>query len=176
MSPELGTAQLLVLVIFAVLAVFFGVVLVLVARRAARPVDFEQVRATGYRVRRRWLVFLAFALASSLLASAFFVPYGASGGNFTEARVVGGQFYWSISPDTFRRGERVRFEVRAADVNHGFGIYDPSGVMIGSVQAMPGYANRLTLTLEKAGRYTIACLEYCGLEHHKMIREFEVLP
>jgi cytochrome c oxidase subunit 2 len=41
---------------------------------------------------------------------------------------------------------------------------------------MPGYHNKLTVTFEKAGRYTIACLEYCGLNHHKMIHEFEVLP
>jgi heme/copper-type cytochrome/quinol oxidase subunit 2 len=41
---------------------------------------------------------------------------------------------------------------------------------------MPGYHNRLAVTLEHAGRYTIACFEYCGLDHHVMIRELEVVP
>ncbi len=91
-------------------------------------------------------------------------------------RVVGGQFYWSLSPDRFRAGERVRFDVTSADVNHGLGLYDPDGHLVGSVQAMPGYHNKLTVTFAKAGRYTIACFEYCGLSHHLMIRELVVAP
>ena len=41
---------------------------------------------------------------------------------------------------------------------------------------MPGYHNQLDLTLDKAGTYMIACLEYCGFKHHEMLREFEVTP
>jgi len=41
---------------------------------------------------------------------------------------------------------------------------------------MPGYHNRLSVTLAMAGRYTVACLEFCGLSHHVMIREFTVSP
>jgi cytochrome c oxidase subunit II len=70
----------------------------------------------------------------------------------------------------------VVFEVTSADVNHGFGLYDPGGRLMGSVQAMPGYTNRLALTLEHAGRYTVACLELCGLEHHRMMRQLVVRP
>jgi heme/copper-type cytochrome/quinol oxidase subunit 2 len=32
------------------------------------------------------------------------------------------------------------------------------------------------VTLEQAGTYTIACFEFCGLDHHAMIRELEVGP
>jgi cytochrome c oxidase subunit 2 len=173
---ELGEAQLAILVAFFALSAFFAGVFLVVALRSRRELAFEEVRASGYRLRKRWLVVLGAVLASALLASAFFLPYASGGADVTEARVVGGQFYWSLSPSEFRQGERVRFDVTGADVNHGFGIYDPSGHMIGSVQAMPGYHNKLTLTLEQAGRYTIACLEYCGLEHHRMIHEFLVRP
>jgi cytochrome c oxidase subunit 2 len=104
------------------------------------------------------------------------MPYASGASADADVRVVGGQFYWSLSQETFERGETVRFDVTSADVNHGFGLYDPDGRLIGSVQAMPGYHNKLTVTLEKAGPYTIACFEYCGLAHHGMIRRFEVRP
>ena len=81
------------------------------------------------------------------------------------AKVVGGQFYWSITPDRFRVGARVRFDVTSLDVNHGFGVYDPHGHLIGSVQALPGRHNELDLTLPVPGMYPVLCFVYCGLGH-----------
>ena len=46
--------------------------------------------------------------------------------------------------------------------------------LIGSVQAMPGYHNKLDLTLSRAGVYRILCLEYCGLNHSTMESLFTV--
>ena len=46
----------------------------------------------------------------------------------------------------------MRFDVTSVDVNHGFGVYDPNGRLIGSVQAMPGYTNELELDLPPARR------------------------
>jgi cytochrome c oxidase subunit 2 len=66
--------------------------------------------------------------------------------------------------------------VTSADVNHGFGLYDPDGELLGSVQAMPGYTNHLDLRLDKPGQYLVACLEFCGLGHHEMASQFEVTP
>ena len=43
-------------------------------------------------------------------------------------------------------------------------------------QAMPGYRNILNLTLNTPGEYTFACLEFCGVSHHVMIRKFTVTP
>ena len=71
-------------------------------------------------------------------------------------------------------GSRVRFDATSVDVNHGFGLYDPHGHLIGSVQAMPGYVNKLDLTLTEAGVYQVRCLEYCGLEHARMQTTFTV--
>ncbi|CAF0701745.1 hypothetical protein MPNT_410011 [Candidatus Methylacidithermus pantelleriae] len=57
----------------------------------------------------------------------------------------------------------VEFLVRAADVNHGFGLYDPDGRLVAEVQAMPGYTNRLTYVFKKPGTYKVLCLEFCGV-------------
>ena len=39
---------------------------------------------------------------------------------------------------------------------------------------MPGFHNHLELTLDEPGTYLVSCLELCGVDHHKMSREFEV--
>jgi cytochrome c oxidase subunit 2 len=72
-------------------------------------------------------------------------------------------------------GRLVEFRVSSLDVNHGFGIYDPDGKLVGQTQAMPGYVNRLLLRFEKPGPYTILCLEYCGISHHIMRGGFDVV-
>lgn len=175
MSLDFGGVQIAVLVVFLAIACFFALVFAVVASRSRRGVPFDEVREAGYRLRKRWLVLLTVLLAGTLAGLSFFIPY-ASGGDAKDVRVVGGQFYWSLSPERFTRGEKVRFDVTSVDVNHGFGLYDPDGHLVGSVQAMPGYHNKLLVTLEKAGTYTIACFEFCGLDHHHMIREFSVMP
>jgi len=173
---EFGGAQIGILAVFLVIALLLAGVFVVVALRSRREVAFEEVRTTGYRLRRSWLIFLGVMLACILAAMSFFLPYASGGEGARTVRVVGGQFYWSLSPEEFKRGETVEFDVTSADVNHGFGLYDPAGTLIGSVQAMPGYHNHLAVKLATAGTYTIACFEFCGLDHHAMIREFTVKP
>lgn len=65
-------------------------------------------------------------------------------------------------------GTTVQFHVAAVDVTHGIGVYDPDGKMLGQVQVMPKYVNRLILTFDKPGVYQILCMEYCGAAHHIM--------
>ena len=174
MKPSFGEFQIVVLIVFAVIAVALAALFMVVALQSRRDVPFESVRDTAYRLRRAWLAFLALLLGSIVGISLFFTPY--SGGREATAtvNVSGGQFYWSLSPPQVRAGSRVRFDVTSTDVNHGFGIYDPDGQLLGSVQAMPGYHNHLDLTLDKPGSYLISCLEFCGVKHHEMSREFRV--
>jgi cytochrome c oxidase subunit 2 len=109
--------------------------------------------------------------------SLFDLPYASGGAaGRTVVKVTGGQFFWSLQPGSVPAGTRVRFDVTAVDVNHGFGLYDPHGHLIGSVQAMPGYHNKLDLTLSEAGVYRIRCFEYCGLNHSTMQSSFRVTP
>ena len=44
----------------------------------------------------------------------------------------------------------------------------PDHVLIGQVQGMPGYVNRLRLRFDRPGRYDILCLELCGNLHSRM--------
>lgn len=65
-------------------------------------------------------------------------------------------------------GQLIEFRVTSLDVNHGFGIYDQSDRLIAQTQAMPGYVNRLRWKFKEPGKYTILCLEYCGMAHQVM--------
>ena len=176
MELSFGGFQVAVLIGFLVVTAALVAIFTVVALQARKNVEFELVTDTGYRLRRYWLAFLAVLLTTGVVLSLFFLPYPGNAESSATVRVSGGLFYWSMSPDTVPAGSEVSFDVTSADVNHGFGVYDPDGVLIGSVQAMPGFHNDLDLTLDKAGTYMIACLEFCGFEHHDMIREFEVTP
>lgn len=89
--------------------------------------------------------------------------------------VVGHQWAWQMDTTRVRAGIPVAFEVTSADVNHGFGIYDSTDRLLTQTQSMPGVTNRLVYTFEHPGKYRILCLEYCGLAHHAMIREIDVV-
>jgi len=173
-SPSFGEPQTTIAIVFAGIAVALATVFAVVALRTRREVPLERVRQVAYRIRPAWLGFLIVLLAGAVGVSLFLLPYSRGAEATASVRVTGGQFYWSTSPKRVPAGSRVRFEVTSADVNHGFGIYDPNGRLLGNVQAMPGYTNDLELTLEEAGSYLISCLEFCGLKHHEMSREFRV--
>jgi cytochrome c oxidase subunit 2 len=66
------------------------------------------------------------------------------------------------------RGALVEFRVSTLDVNHGFSLYSPEGTLVAQTQAMPGYVNRLRVRLDRPGAYTVLCLEFCGMGHHRM--------
>lgn len=68
----------------------------------------------------------------------------------------------------------VEFRVTSLDVNHGFAIYNPENRLITQTQAMPGYVNRLRHKFNEPGKYTIFCLEYCGMAHQGMRSSFIV--
>ena len=106
---------------------------------------------------------------------------------------VGMQFSWGISDQPIKNAEEwqeatyappvkipagslVEFRVTSFDVNHSFGVFTPSGHLMGQVQAMPGYVNRLRMRFTKPGTYWVFCLDLCGLGHHRMRGEFEVVP
>jgi cytochrome c oxidase subunit 2 len=73
-----------------------------------------------------------------------------------------------------KAGSNVEFRVATLDVNHGFTLYAPDGALIAQTQAMPGYVNRLRVRLDRPGTYTVLCLEYCGMGHHRMRGVVEV--
>jgi cytochrome c oxidase subunit 2 len=174
-SLHFGDPQIAIGVVFAVIAVLLATAFVVVGMQAGSDVSVERVHSTGYWLRKRWLALLVVIGVLVIGVSLFDLPYASGGADGrTVVKVTGGQFFWSLQPDRVPAGTRVRFDVTSVDVNHGFGLYDPHGHLIGEVQAMPGYHNKLDLTLDSAGTYMIRCLEFCGLNHATMEGRFVV--
>lgn len=169
-----GEPQVAVGVVFFVLAVIIVAVFVTVALQTVSDVPFERVQSVGYWLRKRWLGFLCALLVIVVGVSLFDLPYARGGAARTVIHVKGGQFYWVIDPSVLPLGREVRFDVTSVDVNHGFGVYDPAGHLVGSVQAMPGYTNKLDMTFHTPGSYRILCFELCGVNHHRMQASFTV--
>ncbi len=111
------------------------------------------------------------------LALAYRWPHAPEG--FQGAPIVvtaeSGQWYWNLSQFELPVGTPIVFELTTVDVNHGFGVYDADFELVTQAQAMPGYTNKLNYVFKKPGLYTIACLEYCGVAHHAMLTEIEVV-
>ena len=175
MNLHFGDPQIAIGAVFAVLALLLAAAFLVIGVQAGSEVSVERVHRVGYWLRKRWLALLLVIGVLVVGISLFDLPYatGSAAGR-TVVKVIGGQFFWSLQPDRVPAGARVRFDVTSIDVNHGFGLYDPHGHLIGSVQAMPGYHNELDLTLNEAGLYRIRCLELCGVNHSTMQNTFTV--
>jgi cytochrome c oxidase subunit 2 len=175
LSVHYGNPQIAIGLTFAVLALLLAAAFGVIAFQAGSEVGAQRVHDVGYWLRKRWLALLLVIGVLVVGISLFDLPFATgSGVGRTVVKVTGGQFFWSLSPDRVRAGSHVRFDVTSVDVNHGFGLYDPHGQLIGSVQAMPGYHNKLDLNLTEAGVYQIRCLELCGLNHSTMENTFTV--
>jgi cytochrome c oxidase subunit II len=174
-SIHFGDPQIAIGVVFAGLALLLASAFFVIGIHAGSDLSAERVHQVGYWLRKRWLALLLVIGVLVVGISLLDLPYaGSSVAGRTMVKVTGGQFFWSLQPSSVPAGTRVRFDVSSIDVNHGFGLYDPNGHLIGSVQAMPGYHNRLDFTLSDVGAYQIRCLEYCGLNHSTMQGRFAV--
>ena len=91
------------------------------------------------------------------------------------SRCSGGQWWWDIDTTEIPLGKPVNFHVTTEDVTHGMGIYDSKLTLLTQVQAIPGYTTKLSYTFTKPGSYQLLCMEFCGVAHHDMVNEFEVV-
>jgi cytochrome c oxidase subunit II len=175
--------------VFLVAAIVILAVFAVVARsaRESRTTDYARVN------RLRLLFFACFAviLLIFLVFTLPQLPYPVEAR--TPDRVVhaiGKQYAWSLTEGagpTLASWDRdfspgvtvplratVEFRVTTLDVNHGFSVYAPDGHLVAQTQAMPGYVNRLRVLFDQPGSYTVLCLEFCGMSHHKMRGVVEV--
>ena len=164
------------------------------------PQAAEEVTPRVSRARLRYFVALSVALVLALIVTLPRLPYPAGAEPPVRVRAIASMWAWRFEPapdvpglsatdvtsayrslaylDTDGRlivpvGRPVTFDVAATDVNHGFGVYDQRGRLLGQTQAMPGYVNRLTLVFPEPGSYQVLCLEYCGVAHHVMAASIE---
>jgi len=168
--------------VFAITVVFMALIALIFtyvtfnASKQAEP--YSQIQEKSYSLRVKFFWVLAITGVIITVTTTLDLPYAATRGAIDEAAVTvnveGRQWYWAIDDNTFKVGDTVVFNVTAADVNHGLGIYNEQMRMLGQTQAMPGYTNSLQLTFEKPGTYPLLCLEYCGLAHHAMVSEIVI--
>ncbi len=161
------------------LLIAYGVVVILcillalglaLTTRSKKPVDIHRLA----EAEKRWLVIVAVILVALLAATIWFIPYGKS--TPADAQIVhvdAQQFFWKISPSRITVDRPVAFVTRSSDVNHGFGIYK-GHKFIAQIQVVPNQNSTLLHTFHEPGRYTVLCLEFCGLGHAKMQATFEV--
>jgi cytochrome c oxidase subunit 2 len=167
---------LVITVSYAIAVVLGSAISFVVWRSTFSPDDEVDTKALSHR-ETTWLVVVVIGLIALLLGTIFYVPYGESAGpNKQVVRVTGVQFAWAIDPPSVDAGTPVEFVIGSRDVNHGFGLYDPSGTLLTQVQVVPGSTQKLVWTFAEPGDYKILCLEFCGAKHHEMIGELEVKP
>lgn len=169
---------------FIILGVF---VLVALSTRAPRTVEYSRA------MRLRWVFFasLAVILITFLILTLPNLPYPVEAASPTKiVHAVGKQYAWSLTDGTgpslanwdsafsptitVPARTQIEFRVTTLDVNHGFSLYAPDGHLMAQTQAMPGYMNRLRVTFDEPGTYTVLCLEFCGMSHHRMRGAVEV--
>ena len=146
--------------------------------QAGKPADPAHVQKTAYAIRRWWFVALILLGVGVTFASLKPFPIGDQQAQAQTAQIVNAvarQWSWSLSQSQVKAGIPVQFNVTSLDVNHGFAIYGPNDRIVTQTQAMPGFTNRLLYTFNAPGKYRVMCLEYCGVAHHAMVTEFEVV-
>jgi len=140
--------------------------------------DLAPEKAHAHVLQRWWflaLVVLGVAIAFSTLRPFPIASQQAQSPTAQIVNAIGHQWAWELSRSKVTAGIPVEFDVTGADVNHGFAIYGPNDRIVTQVQAMPGFTNRLLYTFTEPGKYRVLCLEYCGVAHHGMAAEFDVV-
>jgi len=95
----------------------------------------------------------------------------------TEPVRVGVEAYmwgYRLTSSQVPAGVPVAFTLTSADTVHAFGVYNPEGRLLFTVMVMPGMEEKVVYTFPAPGRYTVRCLEYCGLGHGFMTTQFAV--
>jgi heme/copper-type cytochrome/quinol oxidase subunit 2 len=82
-----------------------------------------------------------------------------------EVQIVASKFMYEPSTIQVTAGEPVRLVVRSKDGTHGFSI---PKLKVDVVVPKTGDAVTVELTAPPAGRYEIACSEFCGSGHGQM--------
>lgn len=86
-------------------------------------------------------------------------------------KITAKRFEFVPSHITLKKGEPVTIEVTSEDVTHGF-FLRPLKV---DEDLAPGQTKDITVTPQAAGKYTVICDHFCGVNHGNMHMTIEVL-
>lgn len=170
-------AYLLLWIITSVIGVGIAVFIGLSTRRRAgrqqRSVDTESLA----HKEKTWLFVAAGMLVVVLAFTIFLTPYGQSAGADKQVvNVTGQQFAFVLQPNTVKAGQPVEFRLESPDVTHSFAVFDPDGDFLFQAQIIPEHTQLAVWTFDEPGTYQIVCYEFCGVDHHNMLGQFEVTP
>jgi len=168
-----------IIILGGVLLVLVVVVFLIISSNKGEDYASDKNKFFGTKDRYFWGTVLF--LVCILFASLYLLPNPGVEENANKIiTVVGVQWDWLMAvgeshqkPDEFIGkneisvpvNKTIKFIVTSSDVTHSFAIYNKSGVLLTQIQAMPQYKNELEYVFTKKGKYTILCLEYCGLAH-----------
>lgn len=134
------------------------------SRRDPSTMTYDVINKKRFRFFYGTIVFLLMAFFAAVSGA----PYAERETPEVIIGVKSKMFLFEMTQDTVGTNQLVEFRITTEDVTHGFGIYDSTGTILGQVQAMPKYTNRLRIRFPEPGTYSILCLEYCGTLHHQM--------
>lgn len=154
----------------AVLVTLIAVAVAVSTRTRGEP-DLEKLREHE----KTWFVIAVVLLTALLFGTIFFTPYGKGAGDprAQQLSIRGVQFAWLVK-GRVRAGRPVQFNLTSGDVNHNLGVYTQSWKLLFQVQVVPGKTQKYVYTFDKPGTYRLACLEFCGLDHHLMHTTIQV--
>lgn len=163
----------IVFAILVALGIVWTVVWATALSRSKRTIPFTTVEGPLRRLRLVLVAAFLIIGAVAFIVMLRWLPYrdirfAGLGPPHVHVKATGIQWTWMLAGPRIPAGVPVEFDVTSFDVNHDFGIYSPNGRLLAQVQAMPGYTNHLVYVFPAPGEYTVRCLEYCGLGHHKM--------
>ncbi len=170
------TRGLDILLAFAIAAFGAAALMVAIAFTTLGRTADTPARAEGTRALQcSWFIASLTAIIAAFIISIHWFPYPtvAESKSFPHFPIVAQQYHFQV-PAEVPVHTHIIFDVTSVDVNHGFGIYDSRDTLLGQVQAMPNYVNHLPFYFGRIGRYTIRCLEYCGIGHPAMQASFRV--
>lgn len=163
----------------------FAAVFYYVLRRKSvvDPMPSATPRAAISRIEARWLAAVLVIFVGVNLASLKYMPTLATAHAATtrtdiqQIDLTATSWAYDMSGRQVEAGRPVRFSGRSSDTMHGFAVYHPDGRMLFTMMLMPGLAKPTSLihTFKEPGRYTVRCLEYCGVAHHTMRDELVVV-
>jgi cytochrome c oxidase subunit 2 len=173
----MGTTATAIAVTYSIVVVL-GVSLAVAVWRSTRGVDpkeFDEKKAAERE--KTWLAIVVAFLISTLLGTILLVPYGESAGPEGQVvNVVARQFGFQITPSTITAGKPVEFHLTSADTTHGFGVTTSENELLFQAQIAPEHTQHVVHTFETPGTYKVVCFEFCGVGHHAMLSQIEVVP
>lgn len=174
--------QMIALFLTVFLEFLLALAFAFVYGESKRKAEYAPIQEKGYKIRTYWFFGLIAVMGIATILTLDELPYHGTHAEATTTAdtkvvdVVGIQYNWEMSEESFKVGDKVEFVVTAADVTHGFGLYNEDLELVAQTQAMPEYKNSVYFTFTEPGTYKILCLEYCSIGHHVMIKEITVQP